>query len=697
MSFWVAALMVVTGAADVWVEPPMVRVFPSRVRTEGALTEIRLHAARGERESFQICIRDDDEPVDIIDMEASPLDDSIGAPEIRRVGFLKIDQPSPRAIAPETLWPDPLIEFRPCTLEPGETGAFWISYTIPRNASAGTHTGRLTVVFDKKRKQVIDVTIGVFDFTIPEAPTLRAVFRFDRDAIRSAYGLEDNRIRLWRPFYRDLASQRISFSLWDGGDLVRIAPDGTVDTSRFREHLHYAVTTAHMNSIDIGAGASGIAPFPLPKPEERQDPIQFYLHDMGNWLQRFGWLDRAFIDVMPLPDRSNWQDARDAYFRVKRNDKRIARFLEAPVHPYFDRYTDIWAVPLRYYDPYANDYLYNGTSLVLAQEFPARNVSASSSGTLARKGTFDSIPADGYDGSLYSFWISRDAPTQSKPEWFRIDLDEPVATKSLKIIWKAGYESTDIQVRTSPDGYVFRTAKVKWEHFPIVAPYAQSWAYATLDRARLFRSVTFTFSGSHRGGPVGITEILFSDNLPLTPPAVIEPVEPWLSIENDDFPSMATDAHPVEARMAPWVCWGHRVMGFKYGALNRWPETWRPLAAAPPLVWPCPDSGVDFIFYPGADGFLPSIRSELLRDGLEDYEYLAALERLAHEQEIEDAEVIELTKRRYYSPWPLPEELDEWAHALRRARVRIGWALNRFRDGLEKQRAQTVRNEDENP
>lgn len=90
--------------------------------------------------------------------------------------------------------------------------------------------------------------------------------------------------------------------------------------------------------------------------------------------------------------------------------------------------------------------------------------------------------------------------------------------------------------------------------------------------------------------------------------------------------------HPgVESRLTAWLLWKYRLRGLAYYSINGW-------SANP---WTSPmnlgQNGNLFLFYPpsktnaniayGANGhrFVPSIRLELLREGLEDWEYLKLL------------------------------------------------------------------------
>lgn len=89
------------------------------------------------------------------------------------------------------------------------------------------------------------------------------------------------------------------------------------------------------------------------------------------------------------------------------------------------------------------------------------------------------------------------------------------------------------------------------------------------------------------------------------------------------------DRPGIEARIIPWLAWLERVEGLVYYATTDWaPDPWL-------QPWINDGNGDGFMFYPPKDGtiafdacnaqsnrLVPSIRWELLREGMEDYEYL---------------------------------------------------------------------------
>lgn len=101
---------------------------------------------------------------------------------------------------------------------------------------------------------------------------------------------------------------------------------------------------------------------------------------------------------------------------------------------------------------------------------------------------------------------------------------------------------------------------------------------------------------------------------------------PWWHI---DYPLL-------NYRVPAWIAWRYRIRGLLYwGGMSYWNETADPWSDAwtygrklkPPAVF----NGEGTLVYPGRplgyEGIAPSLRLKALRDGIEDYEYLALLEK----------------------------------------------------------------------
>ena len=104
------------------------------------------------------------------------------------------------------------------------------------------------------------------------------------------------------------------------------------------------------------------------------------------------------------------------------------------------------------------------------------------------------------------------------------------------------------------------------------------------------------------------------------------PRYPYANLAFADLPA-------IETRLLPWMTYLMESDGLLYWHVNlEWPqnatiEEWQPFSP-----WFQPNGGDGNLIYPGADGPIPGIRMVNLRDGSEDFEYLAILENLRGRQ-----------------------------------------------------------------
>ncbi|MDX9975197.1 MAG: DUF4091 domain-containing protein [FCB group bacterium] len=691
LRYWAVALLLLVparfaqAAGEVWAEPSWVNVAMDAQPGKSAKDAVRLYAARGEAESVQICIQGGRGGYRVESVEAPALDDDIAAPEYYRVGYLAVEGPSSRAVEAGAQWPDPLLPFAPFELQPKETRALWFTYRVSETAKAGLHKGAISILPQKGPAKKIPVVIEVFDFDLPQVPSLAVYFPLDRKPIRSVYRIPDTVLEPWKPVYDALGKERISFGLWTDGNLVKVGPDGSADATALKEHLDYVVDATRPAAINVGKGNEGVAPFPAPPEGAIQDPLQLYLHDVGNWLGERGWLERAFTQPMPPQERADWQEARNAYFRVSRADKRIPRLLAGALHPMLERYTDIWAVPLRYYHPFAQRRLQEGFSLRAEPAHPVVQFDASSSGGAGTQSFVDTHPSEACDGSLFTAWISGEVPSERDPQWIRFDLAEPVRTSRIRVAWRPGLEPEEIRVRTAMDGRTFNDADTRWEHHFAVDPLDDSWSEGKFRNLKPFQSLVLEFSESKFDSPIAVSEIEFGDPPRQETVERIAPLRIWTYTIPGDFPSFNVDAHPWETRLIGWMCWGHKASGFLYDRLTQWPRGWEAQTAEAPWTWSGGGWGEGFLFYPGPNGLMPSVRAERLRDGIEDYEYLSRLDAAVKAGLIADPKLSQWTGRRFFGADVPAEGLATLANRLPAARVEIGRALDKLGERVAKE------------
>ncbi len=104
--------------------------------------------------------------------------------------------------------------------------------------------------------------------------------------------------------------------------------------------------------------------------------------------------------------------------------------------------------------------------------------------------------------------------------------------------------------------------------------------------------------------------------------------EVWMYVSSPShpYPTLVIDYPAVSARILPWMCWKSGVTGLLYWCVNFWEGD--PMKN--PSSFAKDQNGNGFLFYPGVEGPVSSIRLESLRDGMEDYEYLYLLQELVN-------------------------------------------------------------------
>jgi hypothetical protein len=111
--------------------------------------------------------------------------------------------------------------------------------------------------------------------------------------------------------------------------------------------------------------------------------------------------------------------------------------------------------------------------------------------------------------------------------------------------------------------------------------------------------------------------------------------ETWIYfLQNTTLPYLnpVTIDHPgADAKITGWLLWKYRMRGLAYYSMNNWSQNpWTsPLSNGQnghlSLIYPPSQDNSNIVYGSNNHRFVPSIRMELLRDGLEDYEYFRLL------------------------------------------------------------------------
>ncbi len=175
-----------TARLTAWPVDPLVKVLHTAAPPEAAARPVVVEACRGEVENGQIAVRSDGDVR--LSASATPLTSdagqSLAPPQVRFVGYVHLEQNTEPHLAetgPQVLvaeapvdLPDPLLEDRFLSLKAGETGAVWLTVSVPRDARPGTYVGRVLLSADGV-EQSLPVRVRVHHAVLPAEMHLKVV------------------------------------------------------------------------------------------------------------------------------------------------------------------------------------------------------------------------------------------------------------------------------------------------------------------------------------------------------------------------------------------------------------------------------------------------------------------------------------------------------------------------------------------
>jgi len=131
--------------------------------------------------------------------------------EVLRVGYVPVTKKTDRT---GTLaeWPDPLLpQDRPVTLAAGENQPYWIRVMVPRDVPAGIYRGTVSVEAEGVKVSTV-LNVEVYDFTLPDTMTCETSFGFSPGTVWRYHGVKEEaqRREVLDKYLASLAAHRIS-------------------------------------------------------------------------------------------------------------------------------------------------------------------------------------------------------------------------------------------------------------------------------------------------------------------------------------------------------------------------------------------------------------------------------------------------------------------------------------------------------
>ncbi|MCA1756439.1 MAG: DUF4091 domain-containing protein [Bacteroidales bacterium] len=224
-------------SVDIWWSSGTFRIMPDTPRPEKEGDTILLKMARNEYESAQIVVRSR-KPLRNARVEVGELTGAggtvkTGESTLRKVEYVYVSKPTD-SYGSKGWWPDPLpLVEGPVNLEAGINNTFFITFHTPPHRRAGKYHGDITLSWNNFKK-TIPATAEVWNFSLPDVPSIRSGFGLSydkiaayhnitgREELEKCYDLYMEQFRRYRiaPYYpHALAPARDSVTgiLWKGG------------------------------------------------------------------------------------------------------------------------------------------------------------------------------------------------------------------------------------------------------------------------------------------------------------------------------------------------------------------------------------------------------------------------------------------------------------------------------------------------
>jgi len=182
-----------------WLTSSLVRNFP--LGAPGRRNEMVLHAARGERISFQLCAHN----AGAAPVEVSVEVQSVLPAWVRRVGCVAVAHHNTDVGEDELdgvghipgFVPDPLLAESTATAAPREITAFWISVEVPRECRPGAKKISLAVAVGGETAARLAATVNVSRVRLEPRRDFRVTHWFYADALCDWYGVEPFEKAFW--------------------------------------------------------------------------------------------------------------------------------------------------------------------------------------------------------------------------------------------------------------------------------------------------------------------------------------------------------------------------------------------------------------------------------------------------------------------------------------------------------------------
>jgi hypothetical protein len=663
------AWIVSDGPVRVWHSPSI-----QKVRRDAALPAdaphedvVRIEAARGESEPAQLVLQpsapDELTGAFVSDFE-NPQGNKIpsGALTIREVAFVGVTVPTDYSSLAGAV-PDPLPLLQPpLALATGRQQPLWLTVKVPDDAQAGDYRASVRLKFLKGASVDVSLLLHVWDFGLPGERHFRTAYGISLDRIDEYHNLRSDpslRREVFRLYEMDFADHRVSPLDVFGDDTIGVSfrnvnwpPDSVVpDPENPAGANRVLVVQDDRTDADVSvAGSASMAivqgaRYTL-KWRARTDTRRNYLVALNQYNAAGAWISGHNIDNVRAGDGSWLQDSAEITPALITPQTATVR-----IFLYACPWTDAGELTgTTWFDDVSLTAAGSSTNLVADGDFqqPTDQIDVSVDFTRADSALSFALDSLGFE----SFRLP--LPFFGWGDY----MGGSHAGSMLGYSWDTPqYESIYRKILRSIDDHLdqrgwLERAYAYWEDEPHVSDFPLvAWGMDLLHRVdpRLTRLLTITSGFAQQlAGKVDIwVPILDSYDVSWSRERQALGESVWSYVctgPKGPYPNDFIDHAGIEHRVRFWMDWQYGIQGDLYWDTTYWSndEVFPPPARQDP--WGDPMSyyryqgvtgtwgnGDGRLLYPPRnwadgrtriEGPTPSIRWELTRDGIEDFEYL---------------------------------------------------------------------------
>ncbi len=192
------------------------KVAQKRPAPQNKSAALKIALARNESEAAQFVLR----PLSGLKnlaIETSSLTGANGATiektnlEVLRVGYVKVVQSTDETGVAD-FWPDPLLPIeKPLHLAANQNQPFWVRVWVPKSAKAGLYNGKITLKADNY-SAIVPLQITVWNFSLPDKMTCETAFGFDPGNVYRYQNLKTNadKRRVLDLYWKSFSAHHIS-------------------------------------------------------------------------------------------------------------------------------------------------------------------------------------------------------------------------------------------------------------------------------------------------------------------------------------------------------------------------------------------------------------------------------------------------------------------------------------------------------